>query len=318
MSAHVVFGTGQVGGQVVRQLVAAGQEVAAVSRAGRLQFVGARNIAGDATDPEVTTAACIGADVVYFCLDAPDYGRWPEQFPPLQRGVLTAARRTGARLVVLENLYGYGPVHGQVLHEGLPMAATSVKARTRVAMTRELMEAHESGSVEVSIGRASDYFGPGVTHSALAELVVSAAVRGKTAQIMGDPDRLHTYSFTPDVAGGLITLGTDPRAVGSVWHLPVGETRTTREIVEQVYALAGTRPRMFAAGRTVLRLYGLLRPGMREYLHTLYQFTDDWQVSDARFRATFGDRSTPLDDALRATVEWSVANSRRPSRERTG
>ena len=37
---------------------------------------------------------------------------------------------------------------------------------------------------------------------------------------------------------------------------------------------------------------------MREYLHTLYQFTDDWTVSDARFRATFGDLSTPLADAL--------------------
>jgi hypothetical protein len=51
---------------------------------------------------------------------------------------------------------------------------------------------------------------------------------------------------------------------------------------------------MFAAGRTSLRLYGLLKPEMREYLHTLYQFTDDWLVSDARFRDTFGDVGTAL------------------------
>jgi hypothetical protein len=32
------------------------------------------------------------------------YTRWPERFPPLQRGVLTTAERTGPLLVVLENL----------------------------------------------------------------------------------------------------------------------------------------------------------------------------------------------------------------------
>ena len=43
---------------------------------------------------------------------------------------------------------------------------------------------------------------------------------------------------------------------------------------------------------------------MREYLHTLYQFTDRWVVDDTKFRTTFGDHATPLDDALAATLEW--------------
>ena len=38
--------------------------------------------------------------------------------------------------------------------------------------------------------------------------------------------------------------------------------------------------------------------------HTLYQFTDDWKVSDNKFRAIFGDRSTPLEAALEATLDW--------------
>jgi nucleoside-diphosphate-sugar epimerase len=310
MSAHVVFGTGQVGSHVVTQLLSAGHVVTAVSRHGRQPFAGATNVAGDATDPAFTTEVSAGAEVIYFCLDAPDYRRWPEQFPPLQRGVLAAAQAVGARLVVLENLYGYGPVGGRTLEESLPLAATSAKGRTRATMTRELLELHERGTVEVAIGRASDYFGPGATHSALGELVFDAALRGKAAQVMGDPDRPHTYSYTPDVAAGLITLGTDPRAVGEVWHLPVSETWTTRQVIHHLCALAGTRPRLFAAGRTSLRLYGLLKPEMREYLHTLYQFTEDWRVADDRFRGTFGDLSTPLAEALATTLAWyQVAGS---------
>lgn len=46
---------------------------------------------------------------------------------------------------------------------------------------------------------------------------------------------------------------------------------------------------------------------MREYLRTLYQFTDRWVVDDGKFRAAFGDIATPLDEALAATTEWYAA-----------
>ena len=121
---------------------------------------------------------------------------------------------------------------------------------------------------------------------------------------MGNPDLLHSYSYTPDVAASLITLGTRSGAPGSVWHLPIAETRTTRMIIDHVYGLAGHRPRILAAGRTTLQLFGLFKPPMREYLHTLYQFTDRWVVDDSKFRTAFGDLTTPLEEALDTTLRW--------------
>jgi nucleoside-diphosphate-sugar epimerase len=121
---------------------------------------------------------------------------------------------------------------------------------------------------------------------------------------MGDPDQPHSYSYTPDVAAALITLATQPGATGSVWHLPISETRTTRHIIDRLYQLAGHRPKSFAAGATTLRLFGLIRPPMREYLNTLYQFTDPWIVDDTMYRTAFGNPTTPLDDALAVTLQW--------------
>ena len=43
---------------------------------------------------------------------------------------------------------------------------------------------------------------------------------------------------------------------------------------------------------------------MREYLHTLYQFTAPWVADDSKFRAAFGDRATPVDEALATTLAW--------------
>lgn len=304
MSRHIVFGTGQVGRPVVEQLVELGHDVVAVNHNGQGQLPGARIVGGDATDPSFTTQVTVGADVVYFCLNALNYDRWADEFPPLQRGVVAGAAAAGARLVVLDNLYSYGPTHGHDLVETLAPNPSSTKAATRAAMTAELLAAHAAGRVEVAIGRASDYFGPGATRSALGESVFGKALTGRSAQVMGRPDLPHSYSYTPDVAAALITLGTADGATGSIWHLPVDETRTTRQLIDAVYTMAGHRPKCFAAGRTTLRLAGVFTPEMREYLHTLYQFTDRWVVDDTKFRTAFGDHTTPLDDALAITLEW--------------
>jgi nucleoside-diphosphate-sugar epimerase len=302
VTRHVVFGTGQIGRLVVEQLAGRGVDVVAVNRTGRGVLPGATVVGGDATDPEFSAAVAAGADAAYFCLNAGNYARWSEEFPPLQDGVLAGAAAAGARLVVLDNLYAYGPTGGRDLVETLPARPTSAKSATRAAMTDQLLAAHRAGRVEVAIGRASDYVGPGATRSALGETVFGAALAGRAAQVMGDPDQPHSYSYTPDVAAGLVTLATGAGATGQVWHLPVAAARTTREIVEHVYRLAGHRPRLLAAGATTLRLLGLVRPAMREYRHTLYQFTDRWVVDDGKFRAAFGATATPLDEALAATL----------------
>ena len=218
--------------------------------------------------------------------------------------MLAGAASGGARLIVLDNLCAYGRPRGPRLVETAADDPTSTKSATRAAMTQELLGAHRSGQVEVAIGRASDYFRPRTTQSALGEAVFGAAVRGSTAQVMGDPDQPHSYSYTPDVAAALITLGAAPEAAGQVWNLPVPAPRTTRQIIDEVYRLAGHQPRVRAAGRTTLRLLGLVKPEIREYLHTLYQFTDPWVVDDIKFRTAFGDHVTPMAQSLAATVAW--------------
>ncbi|CUR59898.1 conserved hypothetical protein [metagenome] len=313
MMRHVVFGTGQVGHPLIEQLVAQGHDVVAVNRDGRGSFPGAQVVGGDAADPEFTTRVCADADVVYFCLNAMNYDRWSEEFPPLQRGVLAGAASAGARLVVLDNLYAYGPPQGQRLVETMAANPTSAKSATRAAMTEELLAAHAAGQVAVVIGRASDYFGPGATRSALGESVFGPALTGKTAQVMGDPSQLHSYSYTPDVAAALITLGTAPGTTGQVWHLPVAEARTIGEVVDTVFGLTGHRPRLLAAGPLTLRVIGLFKPELREYRHTLYQFNAPWVVDDGKFRAAFGDQATALDEALATTLEWYAGRSTAPT-----
>ena len=158
---HVVFGTGPVGQAITRTLLARGHQVRAVNRSGHADLPPAVElVTGDAGDLAFAGSVSAGARVIYNALNPP-YHQWPEQFPRLQQGVLAAASSVGARLVAMENLYGYGPSGGQPFTEDHPLAATTRKGITRAAMTTDLLAAHQRGMVQVAIGRASDFFGPG-------------------------------------------------------------------------------------------------------------------------------------------------------------
>jgi nucleoside-diphosphate-sugar epimerase len=300
----VVFGTGQVGRALTAHLTEAGLSARAVSRTrpvGLLDGIDWR--AADATDPDAATDAAEGASVVYQCLNAP-YTDWPERFPPLQRGVLAAAERNDALMVSLENVYGYGPTGGRPLTEDLPLAATSVKGRTRAAMTGELLAAVAAGQVRIAIGRASDFFGPGVTESNLGERVFANAVAGKRADFIGNPDLPHTYSYVPDIAAGLATLGTDERAVGGVWHLPGPETVSTRQLLELVADDIGHPVAIRSVPKLALRALGLFNPTMRELPEMAYEFEEPFVLDTTKYQSTFEAHSTPLATAIAATVAW--------------
>src|SRR5271157_2799213 len=301
---HVVFGTGQVGLALADRLAGLGVEVRAVSRRRPVALAdGADWRAADATDLDAAADAAKGASVVYQCLNAP-YTRWPDLFPPLQRGALAAAERAGALLVTLENLYAYGPAGGKPMTEDLPLAATTSKGRTRAAMTTELLTAAAADRVRIAIGRASDFFGAGATESTLGERVFGNAVAGKRADFIGNPDLPHTYSYVPDIAAGLAVLGSDERAVGQVWHLPGPETQTTRAVLELIASEVGHPVPVRSVPKLVLRALGLVNPMMRGLAETAYEFEEPFVLDTTKYESTFGAAGTPLDVAIKETVIW--------------
>ncbi len=302
---HVVFGTGAVGLATLDALRRRGETVRLVNRSGTAPVPdGVEVVGGDAADPAFAIAVAHGADVVYQTLNPP-YHQWAHLFPALQAAVLAAAESAGARLVSMENVYLYGRPAGRPLTEDRRHDAHTVKGRLRGQMSRELLAAHRAGRVQVAIGRASDYFGPrGGAQSNLGDRVFPAALAGRTATVLGDPDMPHTYTFIPDIGEGLAVLGEHPDAPGQAWHLPNDpDTRTTRQLVETVHRLAGQpRTRLRRVPPLVLRALGLADPTVRELLEMKYQFAEPFVVDSARSTARLGLRATPLDRALAATL----------------
>jgi nucleoside-diphosphate-sugar epimerase len=294
---HVIFGAGAVGLALHDALRRRGEPVRLVNRSGSAPVPDdVEVVGGDAADPAFTTAVARGAKVIYQALNPP-YAQWAERFPALQNAVLAAA--AGARLVTLENVYMYGRAAGRPLTEDREYAAHTKKGKVRAGMARQLLEAHRAGRVEVAIGRASDYFGPrGGAQSNLGDRVFPAALAGKTASVLGDPDQPHTYTYIPDIGEGLAVLGEHPDAPGQVWHLPNDPaTRTTRQLVDLAYRAAG-RP----GGRVRQVPPLLIAVVAREVYEMRYLFEEPFVVDSSRIAAKLGVHATPAEQAVSDTL----------------
>src|SRR3954447_22428320 len=307
---HVVLGAGAVGLAVAEALARRGEPVRVVNRSGlREPLRGVQSAAGDISDPTFAAAVTRGAGVVYQAL-TPPYHRWAQEFPGLQAAAIAAAQAAGARLIVMDNVYMYGRAHGRPFTEDRGYDAHTRKGRVRAAMARDLMAAHDAGRVRVSVGRASDFFGPRAGgQSLIGDRVIPAALADKVGSVMGDPDMPHTYTFVPDIGENLVRLGETDGALGRVWHLPSPETRTTREVIGLVYQAAGTRPRLRVTPAWLMRALGVVNRTVREVNEMAYEFDEPFIVDATRAESELGLRATPLADAVQQTVRWYRAQA---------
>jgi nucleoside-diphosphate-sugar epimerase len=302
MGKHVIVGAGQVGVHLAERLVQRGHDVVVVTRSGSGPE-GVERVAADVADRGRLTEVAKGADTLYNCVN-PQYHRWVQDWPPMASSFLGTAEDTGAVLVTLGCLYGYGPVDGPMT-EDLPLAATGTKGRVRAKMWEDAFAAHEAGRIRTTELRASDYYGPRSTDQAyIGEArFVKPLLAGKRVAYLSDPSVPHAWTYLPDVAEALAIAGTDERAWGRPWHVPTGPAVSTLEVAERLCAIAGApKPRVFEAPRAVFHALGLFSPMMKELRETRYQFDKPYILDSSAFQATFGMAPTPMDDALETIV----------------
>ncbi len=138
----------------------------------------------------------------------------------------------------------------------------------------------------------------------LGERVFGMAVADKPAQLIGDIDQPHTYTYVPDFARALIRVAEDPAAYGQIWHVPSAPAQSTRQIVENIYRLAGTRPRIRVLPSWLMRLIGFFNPLFREFEEMRFVWDRPYIMEHQKFSDYFGVEPTSMAEALQTTLDW--------------
>ncbi len=300
---HTVLGaSGGAGNAIARALLDAGIPTRAVSRSAAPLPEGIAVVEADITDPGELTNAIEGSSVVYMAAQ-PAYHRWPEEFPDMLEGVIAACASIDAKLVMVDNLYAYGPGHER-LTPSTPHTASDTKGVLRRQMQERLMSTHAAGTLRVAIGQASDYYGPRSDNSSVTALAVAPVGGSGSLRWVGSLDMPHSVAYLPDIARAYVVLGTSDAANGAAWVLPHGEPVTGRQFIDLVNANLEEPRKAGRVSKLMLRVASPFHAISKETLGVAYQWTDPWIADDSAFQATFGPfTTTPLEVAVAASVD---------------
>jgi len=297
---------------------AIGQSVAAALRARRIPYraigrsrqsldaaFGADPLAEIATwdpnQPESVRAAARDLGAIVHLVGVPywDFA----QHPVIMRQTLDGAIAEGVeRLLLIGTVYPYGRPRAARIAEDHPRDPHTFKGQMRKAQEDLVLDAHARGTIRTTILRLPDFYGPAVDRSLLAD-AFRAAVEDRHARLIGPIDRPHEFVYVPDVGPVVASLLAEPDAFGRAWNLAGAGVTTPREMVTRIFDEAGTRPRWFTAGKTLLRLFGLRDRLLREMVEMHYLFTSPVLLDDSALRSLLPDvHKTPYDEGIRRTL----------------
>ena len=312
MSKVLVLGaTGGIGGEVARQLSAAGWEVCALTRdvdKARRENTAFSWIKGDALNRQEVLAAARGCAVIVHAVNPPGYRNWAELVMPMIDNTVAAAIAEGATIVLPGTVYNFGPDAFPVLHEDSPQNPQTRKGAIRVQLEQRLQQASRQGA-RVLIVRAGDFFGARVANNWFAQGLVKPGKPVHAVSYPGAPGVAHQWAYLPDVARTMLEL-IERRASLDAFarfhmagHVDTDGTQMTQAIQRVVLRRTGHQPR---AGRFPWWLMKLIAPfvvTVREMLEMRYLWQTPLLLDNRRLVAALGQEPhTPLEQAVEATL----------------
>ena len=248
-------------------------------------------------------------DMVFSCIGFPQYEAkyWAVHWPIVVENLLQVTSSTRP-LIFCDNLYAYGSTTN--ISPTSKTVAPSPKSKPGIrAMMRETFQKRlQSDPRSLVVVGGSDFFGPRLEgKSMLVVSVLSAIAAKRTASVFGSATVKHDFCYTPDFSNALYTVSVNrDKAMGKFWICPHSlKDLTVAEIATKAYQMMGMKDK----GVTVLPVFmikflGLFMTLMREMDEMMPSWTKDYTVDDSDFCSTFGVRATPVDQALRETLDY--------------
>ena len=306
---HVVVGAGIVGSTLAELLANEGQDVIVVTRSGSgPTHKNIKKVAADVANLSKLLEIVPSAAAIYNCVNPP-YHRWATEWPPIAASFLGFAEKTGAVLVTCSNLYGYGPVDAPMT-EALPLNSPGVNGKVRAQMWLDAKALHDAGRIKATEVRGSDYVCAG-EQSRAGSRVMPKILAGKAAQVLGEIDVKHTWTYPLDVARLMQIVATDSKAWGKAWHVPSNEAKTQKELVTELAAEAGVKnPKLSSVPNVMWNLLAVFNPLMKALKETSYQMQRTYILDDSAARKAFGMQPTDWKQILKEVVAETRASSK--------
>lgn len=301
-----ILGTGQVGRAILDQLQIkmSNAKILLVNKSGNVSFnlpIGTEILGADVTIPENLISIFQKSDIVFSCTDVP-YQSWGNFYPLLSKAMVEGLKHSNARLVFADNMYSYGNLKGELIHEDLPHTAKTVKGKIRA----ELIENFYTSRVNdrVAIVKSSDFIGPRIEKGVFGTDFLKSIFHNKTVYLPSSATLPHHFTFIEDFAKAMVLVAFEPEAFNEIWHVPNSKAISQHEWVKIFEQEAGMSIKFQTIPKLILKLVGLFNPFVKELKELSYQFEYPYIVDAQKFINRFGDISTSHEIITKKTIQW--------------
>ncbi len=258
----------------------------------------------DLSDLNQINKAIAGSDVVYITIGF-EYklGVWQKLWPPFMKAVIDSCKTHNAKLVFIDNVYMYAKSAIPHMTEDSLLKPPSKKGEIRKQLHDMIIEEVEKQNLSALIARSADFYGPDNNNSALSIMVADNLMKGKKAQVFGNLDKIHTYTYTPDAAKAIAILGNTDDAFNQVWHVPTTKEKlTNRQWIHLIAKELEADPKIQSVPNWLLHILGLFIPMMKEFPEMVYQYEQDYYFDSSKFENRFGMKATAPEDGIRNLI----------------
>jgi len=231
---------------------------------------------------------------------------WAAQWPVIMQNFINLGKATGARLIFFDNVYMYGLVNGP-MKEDTPYKPSSVKGGIRAKIANMLMDEAKAGTIRASIARGADFYGTENQNSFVDMMVLTNYAKKQKAQWIGNPNKLHNFSYIPDMGKGMFLLGQHPESDNQVWHMPTAPAITGKQFIELAARTYGVKPSVFAVNKFMLWAYGLFKKVVMGTVEMYYQYSNNYIFDSSKFEKAFNFKPTSYEEGLKLMSETVYA-----------
>lgn len=300
----IIGSGGAIGTPLAKELTAFTKDIRLVSRNPKKVNETDQLFPADLTDSQQIAKAIEGSEVVYVTIGF-EYNLkvWQKVWPPFLQSVIDACIQHGSKLVFFDNVYMYAPEAIPFMTEDSPLRPSSQKGKVRLELHEMIMKAVSEGNLTAVIARAADFYGPDNRNSAMGSMVAERFLQGKKAQNIGNPNTIHTFTFTPDAAKATALLGNTTDTWNQVWHVPTTrEHLTLDQWIRLVAAETGVKPEYQQIPVWMLKMLGIFIPMLRELPEMMYQLDRDYIFDSSKFEKRFGITATRPAEGVRRMI----------------
>jgi nucleoside-diphosphate-sugar epimerase len=302
--ALVLGASGGMGYSIVKELSSRGIQVTAFAR-NRLKleklFHQDPNVAifsGDLFELDDLDSAAKETDIMYHAVNIP-YSDWQQKLPIMMSNILHTAKKHGAKLAVVDNIYAYGRSKGIEVQEKSVKNPHTKKGRIRLEVENLVMQSN----VPAFIAHFPDFYGPHAENTVLNYTLLNV-VKNKKASYVGDQDIAREFIYTPDGGKAIVNLSLHEQAYGQNWNIPGSGIISGNELIHICRELTGFQKGVSTVTKNMIRILGLFNRQMKEVVEMFYLYEEPVILNGEKYEKWIGPvPRTPYSEGLKQTIE---------------